>query len=293
MAAAARFRAAAAAFFTGKKMPMLPYCHLNGALVAASAAQLHVSDLGLLRGFGVFDFFLFKDKKPCFFDDYISRFYRSAERLGLEPLAVPALLKEQVLELIDANGQAAGGIRLLATGGYSPDGYTPAGPNYYILQSPFALPSDELRSQGCSLLSWQHQRELPEIKSTNYLTGILAQRELRRQKADFVLFHDGQYARESDRSNLLILTREGELISPLHKVLEGVTLAKTFELARELGLPAARRELTMAEVYAAEEVFLTSTTKGVMPVRRVDQQLIGSGRPGPLGRRLAAAWEEL
>jgi branched-chain amino acid aminotransferase len=293
MAAAARKRAAAAAFFTGKKMPMLPYCHLNGALVAASAAQLNVSDLGLLRGFGVFDFFLFKDKKPCFFDDYISRFYRSAERLGLEPLPAPALLKEQVLELIDANGQAAGGIRLLATGGYSPDGYTPASPNYYILQSPLALPSGELHSQGCSLLSWQHQRELPEIKSTNYLTGILAQRELRRQKADFVLFHDGQYARESDRSNLLILTREGELLSPLERVLEGVTLAKTMELAKGLGLPTARRELTMAEVYAAEEVFLTSTTKGVMPVRRVDHQLIGSGRPGPLGRRLAAAWEEL
>ncbi len=293
MAVAARKRAATATFFTGKKMPMLPYCHLNGALVAASAAQLHVSDLGLLRGFGVFDFFLFKDKKPRFFDDYISRFYRSAERLGLAPLPAPALLKEQVLELIAANGQAAGGIRLLATGGYSPDGYTPASPNYCILQSPLVLPSDELRSQGCSLLSWQHQRELPEIKSTNYLTGILAQRELRRQKADFVLFHDGQYARESDRSNLLILNREGELISPLHKVLEGVTLTKTLELARELGLPAARRELTMAEVYAAEEVFLTSTTKGVMPVRRVDQQLIGSGRPGPLGRRLAAAWEEL
>lgn len=293
MAAAVRFCAAAALFFTGKKRPMLPYCHLNGVLTAAPAAQLHVSDLGLLRGFGVFDFFLFKDKKPCFFDDYISRFYRSAAKLGLEPLPPPSLLKEQVLELIDANGQAAGGIRLLATGGYSADGYTPANPNYYILQSPLVLPSDELRLQGCSLLSWQHQRELPEIKSTNYLTGILAQRELRRQKADFVLFHDGQFARESDRSNLLILTREGELLSPLERVLEGVTLAKTMELARSLGLPAARRELTMAEVCAAEEVFLTSTTKGVMPVRRVDQQLIGSGRPGPLGRRLAAAWEEL
>ena len=107
-----------------------------------------------------------------------------------------------------------------------------------------------------------------------------------------MLFHDGQFARESDRSNLLILTREGELLSPLHKVLEGITLAKTMELARQLGLPAERRELTMAEVYAAEEVFLTSTTKGVLPVVRIDQRLIGSGQPGPLGRQLVAAWQK-
>lgn len=271
---------------------MLPYCHLNGALVAAPSAQLHISDLGLLRGFGVFDFFLFRDKKPCFFDDYISRFYRSAATLGLEPLPAPEVLKEQVLELIEANGQADGGIRLLASGGYSPDGYTPVIPNYFIVQSPLVGPSDQQQAQGCSLLSWQHQRELPEIKSTNYLTGILAQRELRQQKADYVLFHDGQFARESDRSNLLILTREGELLSPLHKVLEGITLAKTMELARQLGLPAERRELTMAEVYAAEEVFLTSTTKGVLPVVRIDQRLIGSGQPGPLGRQLVAAWQK-
>ncbi len=270
---------------------MLTYCHLNGQLTPAAEAKLHISDLGLLRGFGIFDFFLFRNHQPLFLADYLDRFYRSAALLELGPMPARAELEGYVHALIAANGQPDGGIRLLATGGYSPDGYTPAAPNFFAAQ--YALPrvAAEEREQGCALLTWQHERELPEVKSINYLTGILAQRELKRQGAHYLLYHNGREVLESDRSNFLVLTRDGALATPQHGVLAGITRAKTLDMARQLGMVVEEREVELSEIAQAREAYLTSSTKGVLPVTRIDGRPVGDGRIGPVGRALAEAWK--
>jgi branched-subunit amino acid aminotransferase/4-amino-4-deoxychorismate lyase len=270
---------------------MLTYCHLNGQLTPADEARLHISDLGLLRGFGIFDFFLFKNRQPLFLADYLDRFYRSAALLELGPMPARAEMEAYIHELIAANGEPEGGIRLLATGGYSPDGYTPVAPNFFAAQ--YALPrvAAEEREQGCALLTWQHVRELPEVKSINYLTGILAQRELKRQGAHYLLYHDGRQVLESDRSNFLVLTRDGALATPRHGVLAGITRAKTLDMARQLGMVVEEREVPLDEMAQAREAYLTSSTKGVLPVTRIDGKPVGDGRIGPVGRALAEAWK--
>lgn len=272
---------------------MLPYVYWNGQVMPYEEAQVGLSDLGLLRGYGIFDYFLFEHRQPRFLADYIDRFYRSAGLLNLEVPVPRTLLPAILQELIKANAQPRGGIRLLLTGGYADDGYTPRVPNLAVLQYPFTEPKAEQFEHGATLMSYRHQRELPQVKSINYLTGIFVQQRLQQAKADYVLYHDGEWVRESDRSNIFIVNQEGVLVTPREKILLGVTRKHVLHLARELSLPVEERELTLREVQTAREVFLTSSTKGVLPVTRLDQRPIGEGRPGAVAQQLQVAFREL
>lgn len=271
---------------------MLPYVYWNGQVMPYEQAQVGLSDLGLLRGYGIFDYFLFEDRQPRFLGDYLDRFYRSAGLLDLQVPVARTLMPAILQELIKANAQSRGGIRLLLTGGYADDGYTPRVPNLAILQYPFTEVKAEQWERGAALMTYRHQRELPQVKSINYLTGIFVQPRLQQTKADYVLYHDGEWVRESDRSNIFILTPEGVLVTPREKILLGVTRKHVLRLAQDMGLPVEERELSLRELQTAREVFLTSSTKGVLPVTRIDQRAVGDGRPGALGRQLQAAFLE-
>ncbi|MDP4820033.1 MAG: aminotransferase class IV, partial [Saprospiraceae bacterium] len=114
-----------------------------------------VEDLALLRGYGAFDYFLVRDYKPYFLEDYLERFFHSAQLLKLEmPFSLEAL-RQQVLHLLEANGQPDAGIRLLLTGGYAADGYTPTTPNLLVLQ--YKLPVYPANSYvaGIKMMSYQ------------------------------------------------------------------------------------------------------------------------------------------
>lgn len=262
------------------------YCFLNGNIVPEQSASLHLNDLALLRGFGIFDFFIFERFQPRFLEDYLDRFFRSAEFLGLQSPIDRDALRQGVHQLIAANEQPNGGIRLVLTGGYSDDGFTPGVGNAFILQSSFPWPKAAQFEQGVAVATYQHQRELPEVKSLNYLTGIYLLPWLQQQNADFVVYHDGTYLRESDRSNFFIVTADGTVVTPKDKVLAGITRAKLLGIARDLGLPVAEREVLIGELATAREAFLTSSTKGALPVCRIDGVVVGDGRPGEITRQL-------
>ncbi|MCB0639378.1 MAG: aminotransferase class IV [Lewinella sp.] len=269
-------------------------CILNGRLLPQEEAAVGLTDLGLLRGYGIFDYFLFERFQARFVDDYLRRFYLSAGLLHLRvPIPMPEMY-EQVQRLIDANGLPEGGIRLLMTGGYAADGYTPTTPNWAIMQGPFMRTPPEYYEQGVRLMLHAHQRDLPEVKSTNYFTGIRLQPMMRRMGAQYLLFHDTEgHISESDRSNFFLLTAEGELATADRGVLKGITRQRILEIARELGIPTRERPIHVEELEFAQEAFLTGTSKGVLPVVQVNQEVIGTGRPGPVAQRLHAAFVEL
>jgi branched-subunit amino acid aminotransferase/4-amino-4-deoxychorismate lyase len=268
---------------------MLPYTHWNGQLVAANDARVKLSDLGLIRGYGIFDYFRFKGGEPRYFEDYLDRFYRSASFLRMEIPADRPMLKNYIRELIEANAQPDGGMRLLLTGGYASDSYTPTVPNFAIMQYPEPTVDPELFERGAALVSYRHVREMAHIKTTNYLTGIFVQERLRNAKADYVLYHDGEWISESDRSNIFIVTPEGVLATPGEKILEGVTRKHILAQAKHLGIPTEIRPVSLREMRSAREAIISSTIKGAMPVTRLDSQLIGDGRPGEITQRLQEA----
>ncbi len=195
-------------------MKEVRYCCINGQISPIETASIGVSDLALLRGYGVFDFLAVRQGTPLFLDDYLARFERSAGVLGLQLPFSMEQLHDMVWSLLEANGLKDAGVRLVLTGGYSEDGYAPASPNLIILEHYLAPKSESIWNQGIKMLSYAHQRELPEAKSINYLTGIQLLDRLKKEGAAEALFHDNGWVRESARANFFIVSDQGKLVTP-------------------------------------------------------------------------------
>ena len=258
---------------------MIQYYNVNGELVNAAEASLKVTDLATLRGYGVFDFFLVRSGVPMYVDDYVARFERSAGYLNLELPVSKEALKEQIKALIQVNELENAAIQLVLTGGYAEDGYTPVQPNLLMLGRPMLTYNTDVLTKGVKVLLHQHQRELPEAKTINYLTGIRLAGNMKQQGAIEILYHDGEFVREGVRSNIFLVTKDDTVVTPKDKLLHGITRKNTIALARK-HFQLEERDITLQELLAAKEVFITSTTKGAMPVVQIEDHIIGNGKPG-------------
>lgn len=264
---------------------MIQYYSVNGEITPADSASLKISDLSILRSYAMFDYFLFKKGYPLFFDDYLARFKNSAERLDL-PLPFPISdVKLQILKLIEANGLEDGAIRLVLTGGYSEDGYTPSTPNFLILQHQAPSYAPEVFENGVKLLLHEHMRTFPEIKTTNYIVGINRLKEMQDAGAIDLLFHVNGQIYETTRANFFIVTQDDVLVTPSNSVLKGVTRKQLLEIARK-HYTVEERIVRMDELKTAKEVFISSTTKGPMGVVQIDDIIIGDGKVGAVSKDL-------
>ncbi|MEM9929514.1 MAG: aminotransferase class IV [Bacteroidota bacterium] len=265
-------------------------CYFNGQIIPQADASLQLNDLALLRGFGIFDYFVFQRFQARFLEDYLDRFFRSASHLGLQCPVDRDGLRRGIHQLIAANEVPEGGIRMVLTGGYTPDGFTPVAGNLFLLQAKFPTYPEQMFTAGSRVATYQHQRELPTVKSLNYLTGIYLLPWLRENNADFVVYHDGKHLRESDRSNFFIVDNNGTLITPKEKVLAGITRMKILDIARDSGIIVEEREVKLEELQDAAEAFLTSSTKGALPVTVIDGKAVGNGQVGAITKQLQAAF---
>lgn len=271
---------------------MQQFCHLNGQLVLASEAAISVSDLAILRGYGVFDFMQVREGIPLFFDLYLERFTHSATALDLSLPAPLPQLKAWALELIEANGYALAGLKFILTGGVSPDGFsTGIMPNLIIYNQPFPhLRPDDFK-QGVKLMLHEYLREIPEAKTINYIVPIRLQKHWKAGGAFDILYHKNGYISESSRSNFFIVTQEGRVVTPKDEILNGVTHRKVIEVAQAQGFIVEERPLALTELATAAEAFMTSSTKGVLGVVQVEGQIIGTGQVGPITHQLAEGFE--
>jgi branched-subunit amino acid aminotransferase/4-amino-4-deoxychorismate lyase len=269
---------------------MTRYYSINGKLVPVEAAVLGVTDLAIQRGYGLFDFFLVKKGQPLFFEDYLDRLERSAALMRLELPFSREEIKQQIMQLIRANGEHGAGMKLILTGGYSPDGYAPAQPNLLILQSPLPVYPASKYERGVKLMLYEYHRSLPSAKSINYLIGVHLLPEMQAAGAEDILFHANGNIYETTRANFFMVKKNNTLVTPGSEVLMGITRLKTVEIAKQ-NYPLEERELKLAELETAQEAFLTSSTKGIMPVVQVGDTLIGDGRPGKVTKHLAQLLE--
>ena len=191
-------------------------------------------------------------------------------------------LKAAIFTLLERNGIADSGIRLTLTGGYAADGYSVARPNLVITQKPLTGPIVPA-AQGIRLMSYPHMRQLPEVKTIDYLMAIWLQPVLREKGVDDVLYHRDGVIAECPRANFFLVTERDVLVTPGANVLRGITRMKVLEVAKG-HLATEEREVSLAEVRTAKEAFITSTTKQVVPVTEVDGVRVGDGRDGPVAR---------
>lgn len=251
---------------------------LNNEFLPAGKAFIHINDLAVQRGYGIFDFCKAINGKIPFLDDYLNRFYRSAEFMQLPVSLSRDQLKEILYELLQRNGEGNAGIKMVLTGGYSPDGYEIATPNLIITQHALTMPSDKLLEQGVKIITHKFRREMPQVKTINYTTGVWLQRAVKAAKAYDVLYHLQDEVSEFPRCNLFVIKENGDIVTPGAHVLEGITRKNILSLNKEITV--VKEKVTLTDVLHAREVFLTSTTKRVVPIVQVDDTIIGNGKPG-------------
>ncbi len=266
-------------------MSTFGFGYFNGEWIDPARPQLLLSDIGLLRGYGIFEFFHVLGGKPVFGADHLDRFFRSARKMHLEvPLHREELIRVLV-ELLDKNGETDASLRLVLTGGYSDNAYLPAAPNLIILQQEYKELPAETYARGVGLMTTAFKRELPEIKTTNYMNGIRLLPELKRFQAFEPLYHDHGYVRESVRSNIFLIDRKGALVTPDKHILPGITRQKVLEIARATW-PVEVRPVRLNELDDAREVFITGTFKQLLPIVHINRKKIGTGQPGPVSQEL-------
>jgi branched-subunit amino acid aminotransferase/4-amino-4-deoxychorismate lyase len=241
-----------------------------------------------------FDFLQTIQGVPLFIDDYLARFKNSAKAMDLSIPFDMEFLNQNIFELIRKNNLSHSGLKLILTGGYSEDGFTPTTPNFIILENGIApLPSDyQGYTHGAKLMLHEFVRELPYVKSVNYVTPITLQNRWKSLGAIDVLYHKDGLVTESSRSNFFIINKQNVLITPSENVLHGITRKKTLEIAQNI-LPIEVRNMTLHEVLDAKEAFMCSSTKGILPVVQLDDYMINDGKVGDYSKILMQKFEAL
>jgi branched-chain amino acid aminotransferase len=266
--------------------PAARWAILDGRPVPHEAATVHVSDLGLRRGFAVFELFRVEEGVPLFLDAHLARLDRSAEALGLPlPRGVDGVAAD-VHALVHAHGSGVTAVQVLLTGGPSDDGITFRQPTCIV--TTMAVPPRASAPAGASLVTHRHARELPEAKSTNYLTAMRLATAMRAAGAIDVLYHDGVHAAECARSALAVVL-DGTLVTRREGVLESVSMTQLLAVARQR-MRTEERAITLEELRAADEVLTTGAVRGVVPIVAIDGHPVGDGTVGPHAHDLFTAF---
>ena len=260
-------------------MPNSFTCYVNGRFSAADEAAVSPFDLAVLRGFAVFDYLRIYGGVPFHLDRYLARFTRSVAGMKIDLAENGAEIEAIIRRLIVENGGGDFAVRLLATGGIAKDGFTPPARGSLLVLFEPAPESSAAPGSGITLIQAEHLRDFPEIKTTNYLTAMSLHQRMRAAGATETLYTWNGKVLECSRSNFFIF-KDRTLITARESVLHGVTRGVTIELAQEL-FEVEVRPLAVAELAGATEAFITGTSPKVTPVVKIEDFVIGDGRPGP------------
>jgi len=166
-------------------------------------------------------------------------------------------------------------------------------PTVFIMTNPLVLPSAQVRADGVACVTMEDRRWLHcEIKSISLLGNVLAaQHAAESGVTESIQFRDG-WLTEGSSSNVWVV-KNGVIMGPPkdHLILEGIRYGLLQELCEQHGIPFESRKITQEEVFAADELMISSATKEILPVVRLDAQTIGNGAPGPIYQQLYAAYQ--
>jgi branched-chain amino acid aminotransferase len=277
--------------------------NVDGRLTGERDAVVSVFDHGFLFGEGVYEVLRTYRQRPFLYEPHMRRLRASADRLALAIPTSDAEIRDRITATIAAAQLPAEAyIRLLVTRGVGEIGYDPTtclAPTIVVIVKPHTELAPEAYSNGVSIALVSVVRNHPEsvnpiIKSNNLLNNALAMQQAYRRGAAEALMknHRGEIA-ECAMSNIFVVTGGAVRTPPISAgLLAGVTRAFVLELAAKTGIRAFEETLRDEDIASAEEMFFTSTTREIVPVVRVDDRVVGTGRPGPVTLRLRAAFAE-
>ena len=262
------------------------YCFVNDQFRLQQQAGFPVDDLAVQRVYGIFDYLRVSNKVPLFIDDHLDRFFHSAKEMRLNVSYSIPELKNIVASLIEKNHLSDAGIRIILSGGASPDGYQIVQPNLVILAEKISTPENVISSKSYHLISYPHQRQLAQVKTTDYLMAIWLKPRIIEQGGDDVIYHQDGMITECPRSNIFMVSKTDTLITPCNQILKGITRKIVLTLAAKNGIAVEERNISIDELKTAKEVFITSSTKRLIPVTAIDQQALPVFSHGSLTAKL-------
>jgi branched-chain amino acid aminotransferase len=254
--------------------------YIGGQWVHPDKASISVNDIGVLRGYNVFESLRTYDRRPFHLDLHLTRLYHSAKLIEMEIPWSSEQIAAVVREIIARNTYRHAAIRLLVTGGESEDGMLPSGePLLVALITPLGERDMERFAQGCKLITTKFQRISPEAKTANYIAAVRALKEAtRRGGADALFVNEREHVLEATRSNFFIF-RGDTLITPRRGILLGITRNVVLELARSK-FTIEERPILLEELALADEAFITSSSREITPVVQINDLMIADGKPG-------------
>ncbi len=275
----------------------------NGVYSPLETASVPAADHAHLYGDGIFEGIRIYDRKVFKLDEHLRRFFDGARFLGYDMVLTLDGLKQIILEVCTKAEEANGYIRLNLTRGTGL-GLDPravhGAPNVMVMISNLNLYTEEAHQKGLDAITTGYKVNDgdnldPRLKCIGrYASNIMAKAEANRAGVGEGLMLNRQgYVAECTGDNIFVI-RDGVLRTPHTSsgILQGITRDTVIELGRSMGIPVVEDLMTRYDVIAADEAFLTGTAAEVIPLVKLDDRLIGSGRPGEMTKRVIAAFRE-
>ena len=268
-----------------------PVLYVNGSFVPESQASLAVSDLGLLRGYGVFDSTITYNREPFRLKQHLDRLQNSASIIELDLPWSKEELAGLIYETLRRNPGGEKSIRIIVTGGESSDTFTPARkPSLIIIVKPAPVFPREFFTEGVKAVTFPAKREIPEAKTLNYVHAVRALKRARQEGAEEAIYTHKGFLYECTVCSFFAV-KDSRIITAGSHVLDGVTRRTVLELVKGR-IPVDYRFVKFSEIQSLDEAFLTSSGHEVMPIVTIDQVKIGEGKPGPITKEVMKLFRE-
>jgi D-alanine transaminase len=271
--------------------------YLNGEWMPIEQARIPVLDRGFIFGDGVYEVIPSYSGHPFRLREHLVRLQSSLDGVRIVNPYTHDQWDALVREIVSKNPWEDQGVYLQVTRGVAPrDHAFPKGvkPTVFMMSNPLVTPPQSLREQGVAAVTVTDNRWLRcDIKSVSLLANcLLRQAAVDAGAVESVLLREGMLT-EGSASNIFVV-KNGVIITPpkTNFILPGITYDVVIELARADRLPLEIRQVSEAEVRAADELWLTSSTKEVLPISTLDGKPVGSGKPGPLAARMNQLYQE-
>lgn len=272
--------------------------NLDGRISCPADARIPILDHGFLYGDSIYESFRTYRRGPILFERNFARLSRAAGDIGLELPWTEAALKREVLRTLDDAANADESlVRIIVTRGVGelvPDPATCPRPSTAIIVLPLAAPAEHLYRDGVAVIFYELKRDahIASIKTGNLIHQVLGARQARNANAMEAIFltPDG-FVADGTRSNIYFV-EDGRVLTPSTDVgiVAGITRSLVMEVAEAAGIPIREARFTPADIGDAAESFITSTTRGILPVTRIDGAPVGNGKVGPVTARLMEAF---
>lgn len=246
--------------------------------------SLPITSTTINRSYTAFEFFTLANNKPFYLDRHLQRLFKTLEILRIKIEYSKSTLEKIIINLIDKNPLDNISYKIFIIPETVPNSDYFKG-DVFIFPFLNAIQPVSLYKTGAKLLLKEYNRFLPTAKTTNYTASVYWENEINKQHAIDVLFYNGKIIRETSRSNIFII-KNNIIYTPITDILFGITRSIAIDLIQKNNLILKEKEISIEELIHADEVFITSTTREIMPITNIDLISIGYGKVGNITHNL-------